>query len=613
MNIFNKCREIFEACGDSRDCETFKDQLNCDAGKLFFSTIVSMVVLLFYIQTDMDLHPFPRLTVTLRLGLTLVSATLIALKFTKRFRNRPDIMLTIMGGYLNFSEAIISATAGENVTSYIGCLSLVIMVSTFIPMSLYYRLPITIISLATFFIVGALNDLSFWDIETQNPVKDLFVAVVLNLSLSMVLDRIKYISWQRLQKSEDASKAKSEFLSNMSHEIRTPMNAITGMAELALNENISNAAREHIITIKKASKNLLSIINEIQDFSEEEQKDNLNNITVKFSAPKAKILIVDDIETNLKVAEGLMRPYKMQIDLRLSGFEAIKAIKANNYDIVFMDHMMPEMDGIETTKQIRKMGGYTELPIIALTANTVSGAKGMFLANGFDDFMSKPIDTVKLNAMLAKWLPEKKREKAPEIVYESKSNVDLEIDGIDVKKGLAMVGGDLKIYMEILSTFYRDGVNKINEIKKCLETNNYNLYTIYVHALKSASANIGALDLSEMAKSLEMAGKQLDLAYIKLYNPDFLKALEALLNNIDIVLSKNKKEQGPVDYEALKIELSNLKKAVEIFEFDAIDKAVNALKEFSQVTEVENILQKILIGEYEEVATIISAMEDKRS
>ncbi|MDR2594483.1 MAG: response regulator [Fibromonadaceae bacterium] len=133
-----------------------------------------------------------------------------------------------------------------------------------------------------------------------------------------------------------------------------------------------------------------------------------DSVTIKFNAPKARILVVDDIDTNLKVAKGLMLPYKMQVDLCLSGIEAIERVKANDYDLVFMDHMMPEMNGIEATKRIRKM--YANLPIIALTVNAVSGAKEMFLSNGFSDFLSKPIDIIKLNSILEKWLPEDKRE-----------------------------------------------------------------------------------------------------------------------------------------------------------------------------------------------------------
>ncbi|MDR2594482.1 MAG: response regulator [Fibromonadaceae bacterium] len=313
-----------------------------------------------------------------------------------------------------------------------------------------------------------------------------------------------------------------------------------------------------------------------------------DDLIIKFNAPKARVLIVDDIDTNLKIAKGLMLPYKMQVDLCLSGIEAIERVKASDYDLVFMDYMMPQMDGIEATKHIRET--YANLPIIALTANAVSGAKEMFLSNGFNDFLSKPIDTIKLNSILEKWLPEEKQEKAIETVYAS-SNVNL----------------------EILDTFYKDGLKKIKEIKKCLETENYHLYTIYVHALKSASASIGALDLSEKAKLLEMAGKQGDFTYIKHNTFKFLTALENLLDNINATLLANKRneKEGTVDFDAMKIELNKLKEAIGILDSDAIDEATTSLRAFTQVADVEDILQKILIGEYEEAVSIIDALTEE--
>jgi CheY-like chemotaxis protein/anti-sigma regulatory factor (Ser/Thr protein kinase) len=134
----------------------------------------------------------------------------------------------------------------------------------------------------------------------------------------------------------------------------------------------------------------------------------VNNKTIVFLAPRAKILIVDDIVLNLRVAKGLMSPYNMQVDLSSSGADAIEKIKNENYDLVFMDHMMPEMDGVETTKRIREFN--RELPIIALTATAIVGMKEMFLGNGFSDFLPKPIDIRKLNEILEKWIPKEKRD-----------------------------------------------------------------------------------------------------------------------------------------------------------------------------------------------------------
>jgi signal transduction histidine kinase/CheY-like chemotaxis protein/HPt (histidine-containing phosphotransfer) domain-containing protein len=388
---------------------------------------------------------------------------------------------------------------------------------------------------------------------------------------------------------------------------------LTGFGNVVSNKNLS------VLAMPVYSISIANILNGMSDNLSYNTDDS---IVARFNAPKARILIVDDIGTNLKVAEGLMLPYKMQIDLCLSGFEAIEAVRANNYDLVFMDHMMPEMDGIEATKQIRELDVpyCKKLPIVALTANAVTGTKEMFLSNGLNDFLSKPIDSIKLNSILERWIPKEKQERTTEAdqrklnIYGNNLNIDFEIEGIDIKKSVAMLDGTLESYMQILATFHKDGVKKMEEIKKCLETDDYPLYTTYVHALKSASAIIGASDLSETAESLEMAGKQGDFTYINLRNPQFLMALEVLLNNINTVLIANKKKEqkGSLDFEVLKSELNKLKEAIDIFDSDAIDEAMNYLQAFTQAEDVgksiENILQKTLVGKYEETASMIDAL-----
>jgi len=339
--------------------------------------------------------------------------------------------------------------------------------------------------------------------------------------------------------------------------------------------------------------------------------------TIKFIAPKARILVVDDISTNLKICEGLMLPYKMHVDSCLSGIDAIELVKKNEYDMVFMDHMMPDMDGVETTKRIREMGNedkrYSKLTIVALTANAVAGVREMFLSSGFSDFMSKPIDTKKLDSTLEKWLPKEKREKAiEEIKRESDSEVKIKIEGMDVRKGISMTGGTFESYVQALMAFHKDGLKKLDEIKKCLETDNYPLYTTYVHALKSASASLGALDLSERAKFLEAAGRQEDASFIRLQNPQFLISLEALLNNIGEALDSVKEKEPPLDFGALKSDLCKLKEAFDAFDFGAINEATGNLQKFAHDPKigerVESILQDAVIGEYEKAVAVIDTL-----
>jgi len=329
-------------------------------------------------------------------------------------------------------------------------------------------------------------------------------------------------------------------------------------------------------------------------------EDNANFI-IKFNAPNARVLVIDDIDTNLKIAEGLLEPYRIQVDTAMSGREAIDKIAACNYDLVFMDHMMPEMDGVEATNHIRKNIS-KDLPIVALTANAVSGIREMFIKNGFNDFLSKPIDIVKLNAVLEKWIPKEKQTEAQEIPHkESDLNMDIEIEGVNVKKAIAASGGTLKSYLRTLAVFYKDGNKKIEGIKKSMAAEDYPLYTIHVHALKSASANVGAYEISEAAKALEMAGKSMDLEFIKSHNECFLNDLQAVLGKIGVVVLANAESEQ--SSETLEDNLIELKKALETLSSPAINKSINKLQNYEQASD---IMQSVLVGNYDEAIAMIN-------
>jgi CheY-like chemotaxis protein len=287
-----------------------------------------------------------------------------------------------------------------------------------------------------------------------------------------------------------------------------------------------------------------------------------------------------------------------------------------------MDHMMPVMDGIETVKHIRALApriSYCKnVPIVAMTANAITGAKEMFMENGFNDFLSKPIDTIKLNAVLEIWIPREKQQKSSS--YESSiikpvtkphTDLNIEIAGVDIKQGMSMCGGTVENYKRMLGIFQRDGIKKTEEIKKCLATDNLPLYVTYVHALKSAAANIGAGELSDMAGALETAGNQKDLTFIQTHNAKLLSTLETLLESINKTIQSDKQEghQGSVDMNLLRAELAKLTEAIDTVNPDAINAAVDNLQPFIQAADVgsniENILKKTLVGEYDEaVATI---------
>ena len=251
----------------------------------------------------------------------------------------------------------------------------------------------------------------------------------------------------------------------------------------------------------------------------------------KFTAPSAKILIVDDINTNLFIAKGLMTPYQMQIDTVLSGKQALEIIRQNRYDLVFMDEKMPVMNGIETTAHIRELGEYDSfyknLPIVALTANVMLSAEDVYLKNGFNDFLAKPIDTGKLNTILEKWIPKGKKSAVGD--EKKATTVKYTIDGLSTENGVANAGGDYELYLEGLAIFYEDGIQKIDEIKSSLDSGNIKDYSIYVHAIKSAAANIGADRISDVARILEEAADQADIDYVKAHTAGFLSELDGLL------------------------------------------------------------------------------------
>ncbi len=359
----------------------------------------------------------------------------------------------------------------------------------------------------------------------------------------------------------------------------------------------------------------ISVANVLNDINEDVVYNDTSNTNIRFIAPTARILIVDDINTNLKVAEGLISPFETRIDTCESGMEAIDLVKSHRYDIVFMDHMMPVMNGVEATLAIRELDlAYAkDIPIIALTANAVSGVKEMFLANGFNDFLAKPIEMTKLAEILEKWIPKEKREK---YVAKEKETASLafEIEGIDVKLGISLTGGTLENYLKILSTFHKDGILKLNDIKACLESNNITLYTTHVHALKSALASIGATKLSDFAKSLEFAGKNENISYIQSNNDSFMHELEILLDNISYIITKDNEDSDEQDStqssDWLKDELIKLKAALDEMDAIAADHIINGLssKQWGRdINEtIEQISQHILLCDYDDAIDLIN-------
>ena len=346
-------------------------------------------------------------------------------------------------------------------------------------------------------------------------------------------------------------------------------------------------------------------------------------LIVRFTAPEARILVVDDINTNLKVAEGLLMPYKMNVDLCKSGMEAIDMIKKTPYDLVFMDHKMPEMDGVVATGLIRNMktenSYYEKVPIIALTANAVAGTREMFLENGFNYFMSKPIDTIIMNSILEKWIPKEKQKGSvlESIITNQIEREDIiEIEGVDTERGIYLCGGTNKLYLETLEIFCRDAAIKIEEIKKSLESSDMASYGINIHALKSACANIGAGALSEEAKELETAGDNNDMNYINNRNEEFMEKMEFFILNVLKVLEEQKNNSMESKRETniieLKQDLLELKTAINNMDAENINNITDRLNLNSHPSEIagqiESICEYVLFSEMDKAIELIDSI-----
>ena len=317
--------------------------------------------------------------------------------------------------------------------------------------------------------------------------------------------------------------------------------------------------------------------------------------------PYGSVLVVDDVETNLYVAKGLMTPYELKIETADSGFLAIDQVdKGEVYDIIFMDHMMPKMDGVETTKRLRN-AGYTG-PIVALTANAVAGQAEHFLQNGFDDFISKPIDVRQLNDVLNRFIRDRK---PPETVEEARRRS--KPGGVRVAPSQNDPG--------LLKIFARDAQKAIPVIEGVCQTieaasdDDIRLYVINVHALKSALANIGEKEASGLAAALEQAGKKQEKGAIRTNTPPFLERLRAIVSKFDTEEPGNTAADS--DPAFLRQKLALIINACEDYDDLAAEAALAELRQTPWSKETEALLEKlaelILHSDFEKASSEASA------
>jgi len=350
--------------------------------------------------------------------------------------------------------------------------------------------------------------------------------------------------------------------------------------------------------------------------------------------PYGTVLVVDDVEANIYVTKGLLAPYHLTVHSANSGFAAIERIRnGEKFDVLFMDHMMPEMDGIEATKRIRDLG-YKE-PIVALTANAVAGQADIFLQNDFDDYISKPIDIRQLNAILNKFIRDKQPQEVLDAAREqveaaiiaqqaaenpaSRSRAETikalllekQIDGLDIVKGLQMFDNDAEFYVRVLNAYIISARSAFGIIKNVSEEN-LSGYKINVHGIKGTSFGICAGNIGDEAALLEKAAAAGDMNYINEHNSQFLERLgelvskaEEMLTSIDADKLKPKKDKPDIDL------LVKLLAACNKYDMDGADAAMSEIEKYQYESDNELVhwlRENIDIVNFEEAAEKLNSV-----
>jgi CheY-like chemotaxis protein len=375
----------------------------------------------------------------------------------------------------------------------------------------------------------------------------------------------------------------------------------------------------------------------LRDFSYYQQRRKRNSKLVRISLPYARVLLVDDVVTNLDIAKGLMKPYNMQIDCVTSGQEAIEAVRdsAIQYNAVFMDHMMPGMDGIEAARLIREIGTdyVMALPIIALTANAVVGNEEMFLNNGFQAFLPKPIEITRLDTVIRKWVRDKEQEKLylaqqKELSGQEKEHSDSDkttriewkslakkITDLDIEKGIKRFGYDEDSYFEVLRSYAVHTKQLLETIK---EVNKDHLadYGIVVHGIKGSSRGICADALAQTAETLEKEAKAGNYDFIVEHNADFLETALKLVTDIEDMLEqistdkpKQKKDKPNEDV------LLKLYAACEKYDMDEVDAIMGELGSFEYETGgdlVTWLRDNVELMNFKQIVEKLSNMAEKK-
>lgn len=335
----------------------------------------------------------------------------------------------------------------------------------------------------------------------------------------------------------------------------------------------------------------------------------------KFHISDYEVLVVDDNRVNLVVAEGLLKTYGIKVDRAGGGQEAIDMCRKKSYPLIFMDQMMPEVDGKRAMDAIRQLSDFyqREARIVVLTADAMSGARKRLMGEGFDEYLCKPLEISRLEELLLQMVPKDKIVKgafekengAPKEREESRTQIaqlaaGLGIDERLIEQKIENCGGQLKDYVNICRIAYEHGYDKIKKLRDSWKVRDYDRYVIEVHSLKSTAASIGAMEISEQAKEQEYAGKEGNYSLIDekmellLRNyEEFLQKLEKTVIGTDAVSETQGEEWGQEDIQKVCKKILDL---VDAFQFGEIFDILEQVRQFPQGENTRKLFRSIEAG-----------------
>ena len=334
-----------------------------------------------------------------------------------------------------------------------------------------------------------------------------------------------------------------------------------------------------------------------------------------FKAPNAKILIVDDTPMNLTVIKGLLKQTEIKIDTVESGQECLDMVQKVKYDIIFLDHMMPEMDGIKTLKEMKKLPDNLneDTPVISLTANAISGAREQYIAAGFKDYLTKPVNCDQLEALIVKYLPS---DKISTDIQEDSVNQEIiagevdtsnaadhlsdlpewlkSVEGLNIKEGVAHCG-DVEGYLEVLKIYANAVIDGANRIESYYNAEDWLNYTTKVHALKSSSRIIGADELSDKAARLEAAGNADNIDEIRRATPSLLELYRSYADKLKpfIYVEKNGTDKPLINEADLVEAFDAMRDATATFDYDSLMFLLHSLDDYRLPDDAEERCKQI--------------------